>query len=171
MERFGGTGTTQRMLVVAGLTLVGVVASATPAAAVGSATPAAAVGSASPAPAGAGLSITVRRAVLGDTPDTIVVTGRYTCGPFPGGAPERGVLDLGVTQIVNGVEVNGIGYVEPTVCDGLPHRYTAELTAYPGPFARGAATWGASGYVEGPGGAVMQHVYVPPTPIRLRSGG
>lgn len=124
------------------------------------------VGPAAPAFAASGLSITARQVRLGDTPDTVVLVGGYTCGPYAGGAPERGVIDLGVSQVVDGVTVTGIGYLEPTVCTGQPQRYAVELTAYTGSFASGRATWSASGYLEGPDG--LQHVFVPPRHIRIR---
>ncbi|HYN96247.1 MAG TPA: hypothetical protein VES42_20575 [Pilimelia sp.] len=116
--------------------------------------------------AAAGLTITGRYAFLGDTAASVVLVGQYSCGPFPGGVPERGVLDLSVEQVINGVRVNGIGYLEPTVCTGAPQWYATELSAYTGSFVPGAARWSASGYVEGGGG--MQHVHVPPAPVRIR---
>lgn len=119
------------------------------------------------ASASAGLTVGVRWALLGDDPTTVILVGRYTCGPFPGGVPDRGVLDLSVDQVVDGVTVRGIGYLTPTVCDGQPQWYAAELTTYGGAtFRRAAATWSASGYVEGGGG--MQNTYVPPTAVRIR---
>ncbi|HEU5111042.1 MAG TPA: hypothetical protein VFT95_21080 [Micromonosporaceae bacterium] len=114
----------------------------------------------------AGLTVTARHAVIGATADRLVLIGRYTCGPFPGGVPDRGVIDLEIRQRVNGVEVNAIGYLEPAVCDGQPHGYAADLVSYTGSFVRGTGRWSASGYVEGGGG--MQHVHVPPAPIRIR---
>lgn len=140
-----------RMFVLAGLALAGV------------------VGTAGPAVAAPQLTITARYAFLGDTPDTIVLVGKYTCGPYAVGAPERGVIDLGIEQVVNGVGLNGHGYLEPSVCNGQPQWYAAELTAYAGSFVRGTGSWSASGYLEGPEG--LQHVYVPPTTIRIRGGG
>lgn len=119
------------------------------------------------ATAATGMTVTARWAMLGDDPTAVVLVGRYTCGPFPGGAPDRGVIDMGVNQVVNGVEVRGIGYLTPTVCDGQPQWYAVELTTFGGlTFRRANATWGASGYVEGGGG--MQNVHVPPAAIRIR---
>jgi hypothetical protein len=81
--------------------------------------------------------------------------------------PDRGVIDLTVSQSVAGLSINGYGYLEPTVCDGVAHRYAVEVTAVGEQgFRRGAAQWSASGYVEGDGG--LQHGFVPPTPIRIR---
>lgn len=117
--------------------------------------------------AASGLTVAVRWALLGDAPTTVVLVGRYTCGPFPGGVPDRGVVDLDVTQVVDATEVRGIGYLTPTVCDGTAQWFAAELTTFGGAaFRRAAATWAASGYVEGGGG--MQHGSVPPTRIRIR---
>jgi len=116
--------------------------------------------------AAAGLTVTGRHAVLGDTAASVVLVGRYTCGPYPGGAPDRGVIDLEIRQTVGGVEARAIGYLEPAVCDGVPQPYAAELSAVVGAFARGTGWWSASGYVEGAGG--MQNVHVPPTRIRIR---
>jgi hypothetical protein len=115
--------------------------------------------------AAAGLAVTGRYALLGDDSASVVLVGRYTCGPFPGGVPDRGVIDLSIRQTVGGVEVTGIGYLEPRVCTGEPQWYAAELTATAGTFARGAGRWSASGYVEGPGG--VQSGSVPPTRIRI----
>jgi hypothetical protein len=64
-------------------------------------------------------------------------------------------------------QVTGIGYFEPTVCDGTSQRFTAEVTAVSGNFRRGLATWSASGYVEGTNGT--QNVFVPDTPIRIKA--
>jgi hypothetical protein len=84
------------------------------------------------------------------------VAGRYSCGPFTGGVPDRGVIDLTVSQSAGGVSINGYGYLEPTVCDGVAHRYAVEVTAVGEQgLRRGAAQWSASGYVEGDGG--LQH--------------
>ena len=122
---------------------------------------------AGPGTAASGLTVTARWALLGDAPTTVVLVGRYTCGPFPGGVPDRGVIDLGLTQVVNATEVRGIGYLTPTVCDGTAQWFAAELTTVGGAaFRRGTATWAASGYVEGGGG--MQHGSVPPTRIRIQ---
>lgn len=119
------------------------------------------------ASADTGLTVTARWALLNDDPTTVVLVGRYTCGPYPGGVPDRGVIDLSVDQRVDGVDVRGIGYLTPTVCDGQPQWYAADLSTFGGlTFRRANATWSASGYVEGAGG--MQNVHVPPTGIRIR---
>lgn len=114
----------------------------------------------------AGLTVTGRYALIGDTATSIVLVGQYSCGPYPAGVPDRGVVDLEIRQDVDGVPVNAIGYLEPRVCTGEPQWYAAELLAYAGSFVPGPARWSASGYVEGPDG--VQHVHVPPTRIRLR---
>jgi hypothetical protein len=118
------------------------------------------------AAAAQGLSIGARYALLGRDRTSVVLVGSYSCGPFPGGVPDRGVLDLEVRQVVGAIEVKAIGYLEPTRCDGAAQPYAATLTTVAGNLRRGAATWSASGYVEGGGG--MQNVHVPPTPIRIR---
>jgi hypothetical protein len=115
--------------------------------------------------AAAGLSVTGRYALLGDRAASVILVGQYTCGPYPGGVPDRGVIDFSVRQVVGGVEVTGIGYLEPRVCTGEPQWYAAELLATAGRFTRNTAQWSASGYVEGPGG--VQSVFVPPTRIRI----
>jgi hypothetical protein len=111
-------------------------------------------------------TITAQWALFNGGGGGVVLVGQYTCGPFPSGVPDRGVIDLGVNQIVGGVEVRGIGYLEPRVCDGLPQWYATELTSVAGRFQRARARWSASGYIEGPGGT--QHVFVPPTAIRVQ---
>lgn len=122
---------------------------------------------ASTAAADAGLTVRARWALLSDVPATVVLVGEYTCGPFPGGVPDRGVIDLGVDQRVNGATRRGIGYLTPTVCDGSPQWFAAGVSTVDGTaFRRASATWSASGYVEGAGG--LQHVSVPPTSIQIR---
>lgn len=122
---------------------------------------------AGPATTATGLTVTARWALLADSPTAVVLVGQYSCGPFAGGVPDRGVIDLGVTQVVDGVEVRGIGYLTPTVCDGTRQWYAVELTTVGGAtFRRATARWSASGYVEGDGG--MQNVSVPPTRIRIQ---
>jgi hypothetical protein len=121
------------------------------------------------ATAAAGLTVDARRALLSADRTQVVLVGSYSCGPFAGGVPERGVIDLGVNQVVAGFEVRAIGYLEPTRCDGASHDYAVPLETVEGTLRRAAATWSASGYVEGdaPDGG-FQHVHVPPSPIRLR---
>lgn len=117
--------------------------------------------------ADAGLTISARWALLSDDPTTVVLVGQYSCGPFPGGVPDRGVIDLGVDQRANGTTRRGIGYLTPTVCDGTPQWFAAGVSTVDGTaFRRASATWSASGYVEGPGG--LQHGSVPPTAIQIR---
>lgn len=121
---------------------------------------------AGPARASAGLTVDARSAVLLADRTQVMLLGDYSCGPFTGGVPDRGVIDLEIRQFVRGVEVRAIGYLEPTRCDGAPHRYAAPLTTVAGTLRRAAATWSASGYVEGDGG--LQNAFVPPTPITIR---
>lgn len=125
------------------------------------------------APAGAaaavadGLTVTARSAVLNAGGQSVTLAGTYTCGPFTSGVPDRGVVDLTVTQSVGAFSNTGYGYLEPTICDGAAHGYAVEITAVGAQgFRRGAAKWSASGYVEGDGG--LQHGSVPPTAIRIR---
>ncbi|MGN9908624.1 hypothetical protein ACTMTJ_13860 [Phytohabitans sp. LJ34] len=119
------------------------------------------------AAADTGLTVNARWALLSDDPATVVLVGTYTCGPFPGGVPDRGVIDLGVDQRVNGATRRGIGYLTPTVCDGAPQWFAAGVSTVDGTaYRRATATWSASGYVEGPDG--VQHGSVPPTTIQIR---
>jgi hypothetical protein len=119
------------------------------------------------AAAATGLAVSARSAGLAADPVTVVLAGRYTCGPFPGGMPTGGVVDLTVEQGADGATVRGFGYLTPSVCDGRWQPFTADLTAFGGPtFVVGSATWTASGYVEGSGGT--QTVFVPPTKIRIQ---
>jgi hypothetical protein len=115
----------------------------------------------------AGLTFTGRSAVRHAGGLSATLSGTYSCGPFTGGVPDRGVVDLTVSQTVAGVVVNGYGYLYPTACDGAARRYAVEVTTFGEQgFRRGAAQWSGSGYVEGDGG--MQHGFVPPTPIQIR---
>jgi hypothetical protein len=116
---------------------------------------------------GDGLTVTARSAVLNAGGTSVTLAGTYSCGPFTTGVPDRGVIDLTVTQSGAGVVVNGYAYLEPAVCDGAAHRYAVEVTTFGEQrLRRGPAHWSASGYVEGDGG--MQHSSVPPTAIRIR---
>jgi hypothetical protein len=73
---------------------------------------------------------------------------------------------LSVQQDRAGSTVAAHGFLEPAVCDGTSHRFEVTLTGTGGKrFRQGAATWSASGYVEGDTG--VQTVHVPPTPIVL----
>jgi hypothetical protein len=110
--------------------------------------------------------LTAQWALLADGATGVVLVGRYTCGPYPSGVPERGVIDLGLRQTVGGVEIRGIGYLEPRACDGQPQWFAVELTSVSGMFQRGRARWSASGYIEGPSG--VEQVSVPPTGIRVQ---
>ena len=114
-----------------------------------------------------GLTFETRHANLAADPIAVVLRGTYSCGPFPGGVPDRGVIDLTVRQAGTSEQVTGFGFVEPTVCDGTSQRFTAEVTAVSGSFRRGLATWSASGFVEGANGT--QNVFVPDTPIRIKA--
>ncbi len=117
--------------------------------------------------AAAGLTVTARFALRNAGGESVTLAGTYRCGPFTGGVPDRGVIDLTVSQSAGGVSINGYGYLEPTVCDGVAHWYAVEVTAVGEQgFRRGAAQWSSSGYVEGDGG--LQHGSVPPTLIRIR---
>ena len=94
----------------------------------------------------------------------MVLRGHYSCGPFASGVPDRGVIDLGVKQARRTGTVTAVGYLDPSVCDGTRQRFEVTLTAAE-PLRAGAATWLASGYVEGDTG--VQHVHVAPTRITL----
>jgi hypothetical protein len=112
-----------------------------------------------------GLTFEAQRADLAvDTPG-VVLRGVYSCGPFPGEVPVRGVIDLTVRQASPDEQVTGFGFFEPTVCNGKLRRFAASVTAVSGSFRRGPATWSASGFVEGTTGS--QTVFVPDTPIRI----
>jgi hypothetical protein len=122
---------------------------------------------ASPASAIAdGFTVTVRAAHLQGGGTTVTLAGRYTCGPFEGGVPGSGVVDLTLSQAVAGVVTTAFGFLTPTVCDGRSQRYAVDLTAVNGTFQHGRARWSASGYVEGSTG--LQTVFVAPTPIKIR---
>jgi hypothetical protein len=117
--------------------------------------------------AATGLTVTARSAVRNAGGGSVTLSGTYSCGPFTGGVPDRGVIDLTVGQARGGVVVNGYGYLKPAVCDGAAHRYAAQVTAVGEQgFRRGWAQWSASGYVEGDGG--VQSGFVPPAPIKIR---
>ena len=113
-----------------------------------------------------GLTFEAQRAELAADPTVVVLRGTYSCGPFPGGVPERGVIDLTVRQARPDRQVTGFGFFEPTVCNGRLQRFAASVTAVSGSFGRGPATWSASGFVEGTTGT--QNVFVPDAPIRIR---
>ena len=113
-----------------------------------------------------GLTTTADTATLGPHRTSVVLAGTYSCGPFASGRPARGVIDLTVRQTAKGETVTAIGFLEPSVCDGSAQPFEVTLTGTSGGrFERGAATWSASGYVEGDTGT--QTVDVPPTPIVL----
>lgn len=118
------------------------------------------------AAAATGLTVTADTATLGPQRTSVVLAGTYSCGPFASGRPDRGGIDLTVQQTRMGDTVTAIGYLEPAVCDGSAQPFAVTLTGTGGRrFQRGAATWTASGYVEGDTG--LQNVNVPPTPIVL----
>jgi hypothetical protein len=118
------------------------------------------------AAAATGLTLTADTATLDPHRTSVVLAGTYSCGPFASGRPDRGVIDLTVQQTRMGDTVSAIGYLEPSVCDGTAQPFEVTLTGTGGRrFQRGAATWIASGYVEGDTGT--QIVQVPPTPIVL----
>jgi hypothetical protein len=126
-----------------------------------------AVGGASAAAAAAvGLTVTANSAELGRDGTSVVLRGSYSCGPFASGFPDRGVIDLSIKQDRRGNTVTAFGFLEPTACDGSSQPYRVTLTGTGGERLRtGAATWAASGYVEGDTG--LQHVQVDPTGITL----
>jgi hypothetical protein len=116
--------------------------------------------------ADAGLTLTADAANLGPGRSAVVVSGRYSCGPFASGRPDRGVIDLTVQQVQGRRTVTAYGYLEPTVCDGTDQPFAATATVVGTRRLRaGPATWSGSGYVEGDTG--LQNVHVPPTPITL----
>jgi hypothetical protein len=116
--------------------------------------------------ADAGLTLTAETATLGGHRTSVVLQGTYTCGPFASGRPDRGVIDLSVQQDRGRRLVTAFGYLEPAICDGTGQPFQATLTGTGDErFGQGAATWSASGYVEGDTG--LQHVSIPPTPIVL----
>jgi hypothetical protein len=113
-----------------------------------------------------GLTFEAQRAELAAEPTVVVLRGTYSCGPFPGGVPDRGVIDLTMRQARPDEQVTGFGFFEPTVCNGTLQRFAASVTAVSGSFRRGPATWSASGFVEG--ATESQNVFVPDTPIRIK---
>ena len=127
---------------------------------------AATVGGAGAAAAAGGLTVTAGSAELGPQRTSVVLQGRYSCGPFASGRPDRGVIDLSIQQARRGHTATAFGFLEPSVCDGTSQRFNVTLTGSGDQrFQAGAATWAASGYVEGDTG--LQHVQVAPTPIRI----
>ena len=117
--------------------------------------------------AAVGLTVSADSATLVRPARTsVVLSGVYSCGPFAAGVPDRGVVDLSVVQVQGRRTVTAIGYLEPAVCDGTDQPFATTLTVTGTRRLQvGAATWSASGYVEGDTG--LQHVFVPPTPISL----
>lgn len=115
----------------------------------------------------AGLTVTARRAVLTGAGASVTLAGTYSCGPFTGGVPDRGVIDFTIRQSADGDTITGFGFLEPTTCDGAGHAFSIDLPSVNEVlFRRGAALWSASGYVESDGS--LQTVSVPPTAIRIR---
>ena len=95
-----------------------------------------------------------------------MLRGAYSCGPFASGLPDRGVIDLSVQQTRTGGTVTAFGFLTPSICDGTSQPFEVTLTGTDDKrFRQGAATWSASGYVEGDTG--LQHVQVLATPISL----
>jgi hypothetical protein len=118
------------------------------------------------AAADVGLTLTADTATLGPHRSSVVLRGTYSCGPFASGRPDRGVIDLSIEQHHPSGTVAAFGFLEPAVCDGTSQPFEVTLTGTGGKrFRQGAATWSASGYVEGDTG--LQFVQVPPTPIVL----
>src|SRR5688500_12441351 len=71
----------------------------------------------------AGLSFTASSAVRLPGNVSVRLTGTYTCGPFAAGVPDRGVIDLTVSQTSAAGTLNGYGYLDPAACDGAAHPY------------------------------------------------
>ena len=88
---------------------------------------------------------TIDAARLAADSHTIVVRGTYNCGPFDTTGP--GFVDLTVRQ----GRVTGFGGGVPILtCDGTDQAYRSEVVSNSDrQFKRGAASAGASGYVEG----------------------
>jgi hypothetical protein len=114
--------------------------------------------------ADAGLTLAADTATLGPHRTSVVLRGAYSCGPFASGRPDRGVIDLSVQQTRTGGTVTAFGFLTLSICDGTSQPFEVTLTGGER-FRQGAATWSASGYVEGDTG--LQHVQVPATPIFL----
>lgn len=115
-----------------------------------------------------GLQLTATSARIAAGGTVVTLAGTYRCGPFPSGQPDRGVIDLTVSQARPQGQANAFGFLEPSTCDGTaqPFRVPLQDSGNGIRFRPGQATWAASGFVEGPGG--VQSVFVPPSPIRLR---
>lgn len=127
---------------------------------------AATVGGAGAVAAADGLIVMASGAELGRHHTSVVLRGSYSCGPFATGLPDRGVIDLSIEQVRGGHTVAAFGFLEPSVCDGTSQPFDVRLSGARGQrFRAGAATWAASGYVEGDTG--LQHVQVAPTLITL----
>jgi hypothetical protein len=96
---------------------------------------------------------------------TVVVSGTYTCGPFD--ETGAGVVDLTVRQ----GRTTGFGYVPILTCDGTAQAYQEEVVSNSDrQFKRGAASAGASGYVEGVRGGepFLQTTFVDGRRITIR---
>jgi hypothetical protein len=87
---------------------------------------------------------TIDAARLAADRHTVVVSGTYNCGPFDTTGP--GFVDLTVVQ----GGTTGFGSVPILLCDGNAQPYRAEVVSNSDrQFKQGAASAGASGYVEG----------------------
>jgi hypothetical protein len=114
-----------------------------------------------PATADPTLSVSVTGASLTPGGLQVVLTGRYTCGPFAAGAD--GVVDLTARQ----GSTTGYGYLYPTACDGSPQPWSAPVDSVGGQFVRGRAQVSGSGYVCEPGGQCAFGSFGPTT-VRVR---
>jgi hypothetical protein len=96
---------------------------------------------------------------------TVVVRGTYNCGPFDTTGP--GFVDLTVVQ----GRTTGFGSVPILRCDDADQPYRAEVVSNSTrEFTRGAASAGASGYVEGMRGgqSFLQTTFFNDQPIVIR---
>ncbi|HET9138474.1 hypothetical protein [Actinophytocola sp.] len=107
------------------------------------------------------VSVTAARLAPGGL--QVLLTGRYTCGPFSPGSD--GVVDLTVTQDPG---TTGFGYLFVTVCDGTAQVWSAPVDSIGGPFARGRAELTGSGYACDRATGVCAFTSFGPTLIRIR---
>jgi hypothetical protein len=108
---------------------------------------------------------TIDTARLAADRHTIVVSGTYTCGPFD--TTDRGFVDLTVRQ----GRTTGFGDTPILTCDGSAQAYQARVVSNSDRrFTRGAASAGASGYVEGTIGGLsfLQTTFVDGQRITIR---
>lgn len=123
-----------------------------------------AAGSTAPAAAAsAGLTVSVSGARLVPGGQQVVLTGRYSCGPFAPGS-DYGVVDLTLTR----AGTTGYGYLPLAACDGKSRRWVSTVDSVGGPFSTGKATVTGSGYACDPAGAPCQHGSFGPSTVRIR---